>query len=354
MPTLVRIFSAWLFCAVSVCAQNVDPQKLFQQAIAAQQGGDNATAIRIYQGLLRDYPETVVVRVNLGALFAQLQRFDESIQQYRAVLLSDPDNLPVRLNLALAYQEKGDVGRATSELEFVHKRQPDNLQASMLLADCYLRLQRYSEAILIAAPLESSLPDDLDLAWVLGSALIHSGRASEGLQRIDKVAAKAHSADAFFLAGETRLQRDDYDLARRDEDAAYQLNPALPGVLTLKGMILEHTGDYEGAEAALNAALKANSQDFNARYFLGAILYFKRDLAGARTQSAQARYELALVARAEGKSEEALRELEMATRRNPSWIQPHIELSTLYYRLNRPDDGAREREIVDRLQAAHA
>src|SRR5271170_5143878 len=209
-----------LLYAVSLAAQTPDPEKQFQQATAAQQSGDNATAVRIYQELLKAHPESVVVRVNLGASLAQLKRYDDAIEQYRAVLLTDPLNLPVRLNLALAYHEKGDLRHAASELEFVHKSDPSNLQASMLLSECYFRLGRYSETAAILTPLEPVLPDDLDLAWILGSAMIHSGRAEEGLQRIDKVAEKTKSADAYLLAGETRLERDEYDLARRDADAA--------------------------------------------------------------------------------------------------------------------------------------
>jgi hypothetical protein len=37
--------------------------------------------------------------------------------------------------------------------------------------------------------------------------------------------------------------------------------------------------------------------------------------------------------------------------RKPDWLPPHIELSALYYRVNRPQDGATERKIVDRLRA---
>ena len=41
---------------------------------------------------------------------------------------------------------------------------------------------------------------------------------------------------------------------------------------------------------------------------------------------------------------------------NPTWLDPHVELASLYYKLHRPQDGAREREIVERLtgeQQAH-
>jgi tetratricopeptide (TPR) repeat protein len=362
MPKPFRLLALFLWAASMPAQQTTDPEKLFQQAAAAQQRGDDTTAVRIYRELLTAHPGSVEARVNLGASLAQLKHFDEAIEQYREVLRNNPANLPVRLNMGLAYQEKGDLRRAVTELELVHKGEPRNLQASMLLASCYFRMQRYDETISILSPLESELPDDPDLEWMLGSALINSGRAEKGLQRIDKVASTAQSADAYLLAGQTRLQREEYDLAQRDADAASRLNPSLAGLQTLNGMILERTGDYPAAEAALRLSLEENAEDFDAHYYLGAILYFKRDLGGARTQlekalllrpaSAEARYELALVARAEGKSEEARKELEEVVRGKPNWIQPHIELSTLYYQLKLPQDGARERQIVDHLQTS--
>jgi hypothetical protein len=39
-----------------------------------------------------------------------------------------------------------------------------------------------------------------------------------------------------------------------------------------------------------------------------------------------------------------------ARKSDPDWLEPHVELATLY-RLHRPDDGAKERQIVDRLTA---
>jgi len=140
------------------------------------------------------------------------------------------------------------------------------------------------------------------------------------------------------------------------------LKPDLAGVQTLNGMVLEQMGEYAAAEAALRKAIAADEKDFDAHLYLGAILYFRRDMDAARVQlqralqlqreSAQARYELALVDRAEGHLDVALKELETIVSQNPDWMQPHVELAALYYRLHRPEDGARERRVVDRMMAS--
>jgi tetratricopeptide (TPR) repeat protein len=353
---------AMLLWTCSVTAQVAGPEQLFQEAVAAQQRGDDAVALRDYRELLRLHPEANVVRVNLGATLAHLGKFNEAIDQYRAVLATDPGNRAVPLDLALAYQGKGDWQHAMEELEPLHKSDAGDPQAAMMLADCNIHLGGYSKAVSLLVPLESSQPEDLNLEWMLGSALVHAGRTQEGVELIEKVAGKASSADAYLLAGETRLARSEYDLARSDANAALRLNPELAGVETLNGMVLEQMGDYTGAEASLRKAIAADSSDFNAHLYLGAILYFRRGMESARVQleralqlqptSVQARYELALVARAEGRMDAALRDLETVVRQSPDWMQPHVELAAVYYRLHRPEDGARERRIVDRMMAA--
>jgi len=45
----------------------------------------------------------------------------------------------------------------------------------------------------------------------------------------------------------------------------------------------------------------------------------------------------------------AVRNFEQVIAAEPDWLRPHIELAALYYRLNRPEDGLKERAIVDKL-----
>src|SRR5450755_2305521 len=101
--------SALLLAAIPAPGQSRDPQQLFQEAVTAEQRGDDLAAVRLYQQLLQVHPEATVVRTNLGATYAHLKRYDEAIEQYHAVLTADPGNLPVRVNLALAYEEKGKL-----------------------------------------------------------------------------------------------------------------------------------------------------------------------------------------------------------------------------------------------------
>ena len=340
-------------------AQPSDPQHLFEEAMEAQQRGDDALAVRDYQQLLRLHPGATEVRVNLGATLADQKHFSEAIAQYRIVLAADPTNRMARMNMALAYQASGNLPDAIQQLQQLDREQAHDEQTQLLLADCLTQSGRYREAISLLAPLEAADPGNVDVQWLLGSSLIHAGRPQDGVERVEKVAGQ--DANAYLVAGEGRFAMNQYDLAQRDAEAARRLNPALAGLSTLDGMILEQQGDYDGAQAALLKSVAANAGDFDAQLYLGAVAYFQRNMEDARVHltkalelrpdSAQARYELALVARADGQPEVAVRYLETLVRHSPDWLQPHVELAALYYRLHRPEDGARERRIVDRMMA---
>jgi lipopolysaccharide biosynthesis regulator YciM len=87
----------------------------------------------------------------------------------------------------------------------------------------------------------------------------------------------------------------------------------------------------------------------------------QRDLDGARPllelalqlhpDVQQAQYQMAVLNGMTGHYAEAVAALELLEKQDPDWLDPHIQLASLYYKLHRPEDGEREREIVQRLEA---
>jgi tetratricopeptide (TPR) repeat protein len=356
----MRVVSVFLIAAGIIGAQATDPQQLFRDALAAQQRGDDALAIGKYREILKHYPDSVEVRANLGAALAKLNRYDEAIEQYRAAL-AKKDNAGLRLNLALAYYKKDAWRDASQQLNTLRTAQPDDLRMATLLADCYTKLGEDDKAMAVLQPLEAQHRDDLSVEWLLGSALIRTGHSREGLDRVDYVARFGSRPEAYLLAGRTALKMNEFERARDYAAAAAKLDPKLPGLDTLRGSALSYLGDTEGAAASLRAAVEADPKDFEAQLALGAVLHTIRDLDGARDHlqlalqlkpdSTVARYEWARWERTEGQLEAAATDLERVVRADPNWAQPHVELAALYFRLNRQQDGERERALFDRLTA---
>jgi tetratricopeptide (TPR) repeat protein len=342
-------------------AQTAAPEQLFRDAVAAQQRGDDATAIRKYQELLKQRPDIMEVRANLGAALARAGRLDEAVEQYRAALAKSPQNSSLRLNLALAYYKKKNYAEAAAELEPLRTLAPNDARVATLLGDCYAQTGRDDKAVTILKPVAAAHPDDLGVAWLLGSALIRTGQRREGLALADRVATEGHSAEAYLLAGQTALKLNEFERARDDAEAALRLNAKLPGALTLKGMVLPYLGDNPGAIATLRLALAANPDDFDAHLNLGAVLHTERQLPEAREhlaralalqpESLMARYEMARLERSEGKLDASVADFEKVIKADPTWPQPRLELSALYYRTGRQADGEREKAAYEKLTA---
>lgn len=356
----MRMFLALAMAVGGLFAQASNPEQLFREAVAAQQHGDDALAVRKYQELLKHYPDSMEVRANLGAALAKLERYDEAIQQYHAVL-ARKDNPGLRLNLALAYYKKGDWRGAAQNLKTLAATQPADVRLGTLLADCYSHIGQNDEVIAVLKPVEAAHPEDLAVAWLMGSALLRAGHRREGLDRVDRVAREGNRPEAYLLAGQTALKMNEFERARDYADGAARLDPKLAGVDTLRGTVLSYLGDTQGAADALRKAVAADPKDFEAQLGLGAVLHTDRDLEGARRHlqfamqlkpdSIVARYEWARLERTEGQMEAALKDFEKVVHDDPRWAQPHVELAALYFRLNRQEDGEKERAIFDRLNA---
>src|SRR5579871_549141 len=261
-----------LIAAGAACAQSSSPEQLFRDAVAAQQRGDEAGAVRKYQELLKSYPNAVEVRANLGAALATLGRYDEAIEQYRAVLAKQ-ENAGLRVNLALAYYKKAAFPDAARELEILRKTQPDDIRAATLLADCYSHMGQDERVVALLKPVEAAHPDELAVAWLLGSAMIRAGHQREGLDRVERVARLSKNPEAYLLAGQTALKMNEFERARDYADAALALNAQLPGADTLRGTVLSYLGDTKGAAESLRKAVAANPNDFDALVALGAVLH---------------------------------------------------------------------------------
>ncbi len=355
-----------LIAALAACAAaspaSTPPEQLFRQAVEAQKRGDLDTAIRAYRELLAQQPNVVEVRANLGAALSQAGRYDEAIAEYKkALALKDVPQL--HMNLGLAYYKKGDYVSAGNEFAPLLKLAPDDAKLATLAGDSAARQGHFDEAIRDLEPAAQAHPDDLGVAWVLGSALIRAGHAKQGLPLVERAATRDNSAEADVLAGEACLELNQFEKARDYASAALKIDRKAAGAYTLRGKALQFLNEYPEAKADLTQALAEDPNDYDAHVTLAAIYNTDRDLAAAQTHidaalrlkpdASLAVFERARIERSEGKLEAAAKDFEAVEKQDPNWLQPHIDLAALYYRLHRPEDGARERAIVDKLNVTN-
>ncbi len=337
------------------------PQQLAQDAIQKQQAGDlNGAAIE-YREFLKSHPEATAIHSNLGAALAGLGRFEEAVSEYKIALKQSPRLCGARLNLALAYYKMGRIADAAAELEKVHAEDPANHQATLLLGDCYLRMDQNKNVIRVLAPEEKTHPDDLAIAYMLGTAYIRNQQVDPGQLLVDRILRNGDSAEAHLMLGTAKMNIQDFAGARDEFGKAVALNGNLPGVHGLYGQALHLTGDSDQSSKEFQSEVAVDPYNFEANLQLGANArqqheygqaerYFRRALE-TRPGDPGVRYQLALIDFDQGRLEQARQELESLIKQWPQFTEAHVSLSLVYFRLKRPEDGKRERGIVQKLTA---
>ncbi len=331
----------------------------YARAVALQQAGDRDGAAAAYRELLKAQPSHVAARSNLGVVLAQLGRYEEAIEAYRAALAIDPKQHRIRLNLGIALYKAARYGDAVTELAAVRTAEPDNLQARYLEADCHLRMGEPKEVIALLAPIEPQHQDDLALAYMLGLAYLHEKDVVKGGPLVDRILKHGESAEAHLMMGMAKRAAKDLAGGVEELGKAVALNPELPGVHALYGRALLETANRDRAQAEFEAELTRNPLDFDAHLYLGVLLkedqkldeamgHFEKAL-GVRPGDPGVRYQIVTIYVTRGESERALPELEVIVKEAPTFLEAHVTLATVYYRLKRREDGDRERAIIETL-----
>jgi len=337
------------------------PEAILQRAVQAHQAGDMPAAIQGYREFLKIEPGNVLALSNLGAALARQGEYDDAVREYKEALSLVPDNPAISLNLALAYYKLGEIAKASAELIALRARQPENQQATLLLADCWLRLGENQKVITMLDPLYAAHRDDGGLAYLLGTALVRDGQTNRGQLVIDKILHNGDSAEARLLMGTTKFSVHDFAGAVKDLARAVELNTSLPSVHSYYGQALLATGDAAGAMRQFRLELQQDPNDFNSNLDLGALLRQDQELDEAahyieramrvRPGDPGAGFQMASIKLAQGKLEEARERLEHTIQESPTFVEAHVTLATVYYRLKRKADGDRERAVVQKLNA---
>lgn len=210
-------------------------------------------------------------------------------------------------------------------------------------------------------PIYDQSPGDRAVTYLLGTALVRDGQLEEGQRVIDRLLRDGESPEVLMLMASMQMASANNKEALVLVERAIARNPDLPGVYTLLGQARQNDGEPSLARDAFLKALEKNPADYEANLNAGALLRMERDYASARKyleaarrlrpQSIALKYQFGNLEMAEGRLERALVELESVAREAPQFIEGHISLAQLYYRLKRKGDGDRERAIVTKLQA---
>jgi len=337
------------------------PEQLFQQALELHQAGDVLGAIAAYQASLNLEPGNAGAHSNLGAALSSLGRYQDAIREYRTALEADPGNTAFQFNLGLAYYKSAQIPDAAAAFASVLAADKQHRNARLLLGDCYLQMGRFQDTVDLLALWEAEYAGNPALAYILGSAFIETGRVEEGQRLIDLILNKGETAEGHLLMATAHLRGSDNPAALAELQQAAALNPRLPLVHSLMGRALLRTGDQAAAARAFATELANNPNDFQANLEIGDIKKREQRFDEAephiqralrmRPSDPTARFSLAGLHVSRGDAEQARVVLEGVITDAPEFTEAYVLLATVYYRLQRRDDGDRVRAVIERLNA---
>lgn len=271
-----------------------EPKVWWALGSACRMAGDAAGAERAFGHLVRIDAGRPQGWVALGELMAAAGRADEAETAWRGALKADPRH-PVAA--ALADKLSGE-GRGEDALTILAPAMAENPPAGALAARArvYRALGRLEPAVDDLRAAAALAPDEGQLQFELAVALAQLNRGAEtvaagrralalGVRSPDLMQVIGHgerlsgdlvAAEATFSEGlrdwpeDEGLHRElaalrwsltgDVAEATRELDAALAWRPDSPGLLVLKGRVLEYAGEMEAARALLVEA----ASDFGA------------------------------------------------------------------------------------------
>ena len=213
--------------------------------------------------------------------------------------------------------------------------------------------------VALLEPHEGELGQDRLYSYLMGTALLRRNELERGQAVIDRLFREGDTAPVRLLMGVAHLRRKDPARAIAEFERAAQLDPKLPTVHSLLAMALMESGRRSDAAEAFRREFENNPNDFDSNLYLGLLLKDdgKLDESGdhlrrasrLRPNDPRVLYGLGSLAVATGRIEEAEKALTAVTAAVPDYVQAHVLLATVYYRLKKKDLGDKEKATVARL-----
>ncbi len=332
-------------------------QELYAQAKAAQQRGDNATAIQKYRAMLKLAPHLAPAYNNLGMLYFSQRDYSQAAQVLEQGLKVNPDMPTASAMLGLSYAQMGENEKAEPLLEAAVRANPNDDNTQMALARTLISLEKYDEATPYLRSFLERNPKDQQAWYLLGKTYLRL--SEDALGKINQI--DPNSATAHIVAGEIDESMHNYDGALVEYKKAIDIAPQQPGTHARMGNVFWLTSKWESAETEFKAELANDPTNCTARWKLAnAMLEANAPAQDALTELnraieqcptlMQARVDRARALVKLDKHNEALPDLLLAEKDSPNEPSIHFLLSSVYKAQGKTADAQQEMRTYGRLQ----
>ena len=323
LSTRLRCLSALVLlclCAVHAPAQTAEAiAEYSDQGQKALAQGKYAEAEAAFEKLRELEPGVAEVHANLGVIYFQERKFEQSVPALRQALKLKPTLTKTAALLAMSLSELGRYGEALPGLEKGFRQSTDlplQRMCGLQLLRAYTGLRRDSNAVEVALELNRLYPNDPEVLYHTGR--IFGNFAFLTMQKLAQVAPASvwrHQAEA-----EAYESQGSNDAAISEYRQVLSVDARRPGI------------HYRLGRTLLTRSRQSNAPDDVA----AAAKEFEQDLE-LDPGNANAAYELGEIHRNAGKFDEAQRFFEVAVQYHPDFEEAQLGLAAVLMSLQKPD-----------------
>ena len=240
----------------SLAREGDNPDTYYDMGIALHADGNLPASVMAYSKAIHLRPEFWEAHSNLALVFHEQGKLAEAVAEYREAKRIAPDEASVRNNLGNTYCDLGEYDAAITELRELYREHPEWQQGHGCLASAYMAKKNYDDAI---AELQIALrqnPTGSTEHRVLGQAFLLDHRPEEALREFRLAVSLNPDSDlAHHFLGTALFEQQQLQAAEKEFREALRLKPSADNHYSLAACLMS-MDRYEEALSELELATR--------------------------------------------------------------------------------------------------
>jgi superkiller protein 3 len=246
---------------VESLARDADnPDTYYDMGITLHADGNLPAAINAYRQAIYLKPAFWQAHSNLALILHEQSKLDEAIAEYREAKRLAPEEASVRNNLGNTYCDKGDFDGAILELRELYRQHPEWEQGHTCLARAYMSKKDYGSAIEELQLAVRQNPTGSAEHRALGEVLVLDDKLEEGVRELRLAVGLNPDSDAAHHAlGTALFQQQQLPAAEKEFREALRLNASPDNHYALAACLMS-MDRYQEALSELETATRLDPE----------------------------------------------------------------------------------------------
>lgn len=232
----------------------------YDMGIALYADGAMSAAVAAYSKAIQLRPTFWEAHSNLALILHEENKLKEAVSEYREAKRIAPEQASIRNNLGNTYCDQGDYDAAIAEMRELYRKHPEWQQGHPCLASAYMAKKKYEDAITELQLAVRQNPTGAMEHRVLGQALSLADKPQEALREFKlAVSLNPDSDSAHHFLGTALFQEQQLSAAEKEFREALRLSPSADNHYSLAACLMS-MDRYDEALGELEIASKLDPE----------------------------------------------------------------------------------------------